>query len=338
MAQVPPAHDILHPARDVSGVLARRHNRCAVRRGERYRQERERKPAPASDRGPQSLADAAFAQASLDKTWIRCKIQFRGNNRSPPRMKSLFPPPDGFAAQCLPTGRQFIGQIMLVTTSATLLRAADRPNWMIGCYTRPWGKFDYRVAFDGIAEAGFKFVGIMTAKGGWLVTPDTPPEKVVMIRAEAKARGLSIVSLSGGAFMVKKSLPEGIARLKRLIDCAVICGSPGLLLGGTGDPELAEDYYLAIGASCDYAASKGVGLSLKPHGPANSTGQQCRLLIEKVGSESDGPAAAGWLPPRSRDGRSPGGRRCRAPRGGSKEGTPVRFRTPHAAGVAIARI
>ena len=203
-------------------------------------------------------------------------------------MKSLFPPPDGFAAQWLPTRRQFIGQVMLVTTSATLLRAADRPNWMIGCYTRPWGKFDYRVAFDGIAEAGFKFVGIMTAKGGWLVTPDTPPEKVAMIRAEAKSRGLSIVSLSGGAFMVKKSLPEGIDRLKRLIDCAVICGSPGLLLGGTGEPDLAGDYYLAIGECCDYAASKGVGLSLKPHGPANSTGLQCRLLIEKVGHKNFG--------------------------------------------------
>lgn len=203
-------------------------------------------------------------------------------------MVSIFKPTNGFAAQWMATRRQFIGQVMLATTSATVLRAADRPNWIIGCYTRPWGKFDFRVAFDGIADAGFKYVGIMTAKGGWLVTPDTPPEKVAMIRAEAKSRGLSIASLSGGAFMVRKSLPEGIARLKRLIDCAVICGSPGLLLGGTGDPALAEDYYLAIGECCDYAASKGVGLSLKPHGPANSTGQLCRLLIEKVGHKNLG--------------------------------------------------
>jgi sugar phosphate isomerase/epimerase len=186
------------------------------------------------------------------------------------------------------TRRQFIGQVLLATTSATLLRAADQPTWMIGCYTRPWGKFDYRVAFDGIAEAGFKFVGIMTAKGGWLVTADTPLENVALIRAEAKSRGLSIASLSGGAFMLKKSLPDGIARLKRLIDCAVICGSPGLLLGGTGNPELAKDYYLAIGECCDYAAGKGVGLSLKPHGPDNSTGEQCRLLIEKVGHKNLG--------------------------------------------------
>ena len=31
-------------------------------------------------------------------------------------------------------------------------KAADR--WQIGCYTRPWAKYDYRVALDAIAEAG----------------------------------------------------------------------------------------------------------------------------------------------------------------------------------------
>ena len=34
---------------------------------------------------------------------------------------------------------------------------------------------------------------------------------------------------------------------------------------------------------CNYAASKGVGLSVKPHGGQNATGPQCRKLIEKVG-------------------------------------------------------
>ena len=31
--------------------------------------------------------------------------------------------------------------------------------YRIGCYTRPWDKYDYRVALDAIAEAGFKYVG-----------------------------------------------------------------------------------------------------------------------------------------------------------------------------------
>ena len=33
---------------------------------------------------------------------------------------------------------------------------ADESPWQIGCYTRPWDAFDYRVALDGSAEAGFR--------------------------------------------------------------------------------------------------------------------------------------------------------------------------------------
>jgi len=41
--------------------------------------------------------------------------------------------------------------------------ATDDP-WLIGCYTRPWDQYDYRVALDAIAEAGFKYAGLMTTK------------------------------------------------------------------------------------------------------------------------------------------------------------------------------
>ena len=55
--------------------------------------------------------------------------------------------------------------------------AAGAPAYQIGCYTRPWDQFEYRVALDGIAEAGFKHAGIMTAKGkSWVViTVDSTP-------------------------------------------------------------------------------------------------------------------------------------------------------------------
>ena len=46
--------------------------------------------------------------------------------------------------------------------------AAETP-YQIGCYTRPWDQFDYRTALDGIAEAGFKYAGLMTAKGKWTI-------------------------------------------------------------------------------------------------------------------------------------------------------------------------
>jgi sugar phosphate isomerase/epimerase len=41
-----------------------------------------------------------------------------------------------------------------------------------------------------------------------------------------------------------------------------------------------------VAECCDYAASKGVGLSVKPHGGQNATGPQCRRIIEQVGHKN----------------------------------------------------
>ena len=184
------------------------------------------------------------------------------------------------------TRRHFIGKIMVATTGVTLISAAKTPRWQIGCYTRPWAEHDYRVAFDGIAQAGFMYAGLMTCKSGTVISKDTTPEQAAAIGEEAKSRGLKIASVYGGNFDVSKSVTEGIAGLKSLIDSTVISGSPNLLLAGIAEPDLVENYYKVVAECCDYAADKGVGISVKPHGPLNSTGRECRPLIEKVGHKN----------------------------------------------------
>jgi len=166
--------------------------------------------------------------------------------------------------------------------------AADSPAYQLGCYTRPWDQFEYRVALDGIAEAGFKHAGLMTAKGkSWiLITVDSTLEEVAAIAEEVKQRGLKTLSIYGGDFPVVKSVEAGVAGLKKLIDHCVVCACPNLLLGGTTDEKLLQPYYKVVAECCDYAASKGVGLSVKPHGGQNATGPQCRKLIEQVGHRS----------------------------------------------------
>jgi len=184
------------------------------------------------------------------------------------------------------TRRHFVGKILLATTGVTLISAAKTPRWQIGCYTRPWAQFDYLTAFDGIAGAGFRYAGLMTSKTGNVITKDTTLEQAASVYEEAKSRGLRIASLYGGNFDVRKSVTEGIAGLKRLIDCSAICGCPNLLLAGIADQKLVENYYKVVAECCDYAASNGVGISVKPHGPLNSTGRECRPLIEKVGHKN----------------------------------------------------
>ncbi len=162
---------------------------------------------------------------------------------------------------------------------------ARRRAWQIGCYTRPWDQFEYRVALDGIAEAGFQFAGIMTAKGkSWLIiTVETPIEEAAKVGEEIKKRGLKALSLYAGEFPVAKSLDAGIQGLKRLVDLCVACGAPNLMLAGTAEETLYAPYYQAVAECCAYAAAKGIGLSLKPHGGTNATGPQCRKAIERVG-------------------------------------------------------
>jgi sugar phosphate isomerase/epimerase len=182
--------------------------------------------------------------------------------------------------------RDFVGKIILGTTGITILSSARAPRWQIGCYTRPWAQYDYRVAFDGIAEAGFKFAGLMTSKSGYVITKDTPPEQAAAVFEEAKSRSLRIASIYGSNFDVRKSVDEGIAGFKKLIDNTAICGCPNLLLGGIADPKLVDNYYKVVAECCDYAAGKRVGITVKPHGPLNSTGRECRPLIEKVGKKN----------------------------------------------------
>jgi len=184
------------------------------------------------------------------------------------------------------TRRQFIGALMTATASVALTRSfAAKPatsRWQIGCYTRPWGQHDYRVALDAIAAAGFKYAGLMTtnSKNKLIISATTTPEEAAAIGGEVKQRGMKVISVWGGGF---KQTEE----LKRLIDNCVACGCPHLLLGGTNEKQ-AEAYYKIVAECCDYAASKKVGLSVKPHGGTNANSAQCREIIKKVGHKSFG--------------------------------------------------
>ena len=130
--------------------------------------------------------------------------------------------------------RQFIGSIMLVSTTSTLsgvlLSACNTFSktspWLIGCYTRAWGSRNYLIALDGMVEAGYKYVGLSTHDKGRVIDRDTAPDIAFQVGEEIKKRGLKLVALSGGTFDSNAPVSEGIEQLKRLIDNAERCGAP----------------------------------------------------------------------------------------------------------------
>jgi len=180
----------------------------------------------------------------------------------------------------------FAASYALQSPAATAAATGER--WQIGCYTRPWAKYDYREALDAIAEAGFKYAGLMTTntKTGLVISVDTTLEEAEQVGREAKKRGLKIPSLYGGDIPVAKSIEAGIEGLRKLIDNCKACGVGNLMMGGVGNEKLYDVYYKAIAECCDYAAEKGIGISVKPHGGLNATGPQCRKTIEMVNHEN----------------------------------------------------
>ena len=168
--------------------------------------------------------------------------------------------------------------------------ASEKAGYQVGIYTRPWDQFDYRTALDAIAEAGFKQAGLMTTKGKTrlVITAQSTPEEAQKVAEELKKRGLSVPSVYGGGIPVGKSLQAGIEGMRRLVDNCAIVGARSILMGGTGNKKLFEAYYQAIAACCDYAAEKGMTVTVKPHGGLNATGPQCRKTVEMVGHKSFG--------------------------------------------------
>ncbi len=176
--------------------------------------------------------------------------------------------------------RQFLGSALVATAGAVLSRAGEPARWQIGCYTRPWAQYDYHVAFDGIAAAGFKYVGLMTtkSKSNLIISLATTPEEAAAIGREAKQRGLKIISMWADEF-------ANADELKRIIRNSAACGCPSLLLGGT-DEQHADAYYKIVAECCDYAGTKGVVLTLKPHAGSNPNGALCHQTIDRIGKKN----------------------------------------------------
>ena len=157
-------------------------------------------------------------------------------------------------------------------------------TWQVGCYTRPWSRFEYQHAFDAIARAGYRYVGLMTTrrKSRLVITAADSVEYCLQVGRAAKQRGLNVVSVYGGGLPLGRGRKGCAESLRRLIDNCAAAGSPSLLLGGVGRREHLDPYYGAIADCCDYAAEQKVELALKPHGGLNATGPQCKKLIERV--------------------------------------------------------
>lgn len=187
------------------------------------------------------------------------------------------------------TRRRFLEGSLAVGVAACKLpklaaAAAPSTGWQIGCRTRPWAGYEYRVALDAIAQAGFKYIGFGGAKSktGWVVGADTPIDEARRIGEETRNRGLEIPLLYGGDFRGH----EGPARLRRIIDNCAACGAWSVVIAEAGNQQTWEGYCRTLAECCGYAAEKQITLQLKSHGGLLADSPLCRKVIERVGHKN----------------------------------------------------
>jgi len=134
------------------------------------------------------------------------------------------------------TRREFLGRTAAIGAAAVAstqlgpnpATAAPDGGYQVGIYTRPWDKFDYRVALDAIVEAGFKQAGLMTTKSETrlVISGKSTDKEVQQVDEELKKRGLSVPSIYAGGIPVAKSLEAGIEGMRRIVDNCAAIGAP----------------------------------------------------------------------------------------------------------------
>jgi len=156
-------------------------------------------------------------------------------------------------------------------------------GWQIGCWTRPWAKYDYRVAMDAVAEAGYKYIALTGAKTKTrrVIASATTLEEAEKVGVEARKRGLQIPCAFGGHPQTN-TLQEGIDNLRKMIDNCAVAGAWSVIISSLGNQQSYDRHCKVVTECCDYAAEKQVALVLKPHGGMCGTGPLCRKAIKRI--------------------------------------------------------
>jgi sugar phosphate isomerase/epimerase len=140
---------------------------------------------------------------------------------------------------------------------------------------------------DAVAEVGCKYIGLMThkRKTRCVLTAQSTLDDAAKVKEEAKQRGLAIPSIYFGGFDMT-SRDKAVAELRHFIDLAAAAEAGSILLCGPDSPEQFDLYHSSVADCCDYALTKKVAVTIKPHGPPVGNSAELRNTVEKVGRKN----------------------------------------------------
>ena len=182
------------------------------------------------------------------------------------------------------TRRQFLDTA--IVAAATLpfaaLGASKASSWPIGCFNRPWTKWSYDDALDGIKAAGYAWTGLLTTtKNDPFTGAGATPEYLAELKKKIAARGLK-ANMTALRLKTAAPLAEAIADTRQQIANAHALGLTFALTFGVDRPEHYAQFYKLMADAAAYGQERGIQLCMKPHGGGSGASEEILRCIKEV--------------------------------------------------------
>jgi sugar phosphate isomerase/epimerase len=180
--------------------------------------------------------------------------------------------------------RAGVAAASLVAGSLEKASAAASPRaWPIGCFNRAWTNWSYDEALDGIAAAGYKLTGLLSAHRGEAFTSSSAtPEYLASLKKRIAQRGL-VVNMTAIRFRADGELSDNLKDLRQQIENAARLDLKFMLTFGVDRPSQYENFYRLMTDAAAEAEKHSIHIVLKPHGGGSGASEEILRCLRQVG-------------------------------------------------------
>ena len=172
----------------------------------------------------------------------------------------------------------------IIAGSRSVLAAANQGlSWPIGCFNRPWSKWDYDTALDGMKAAGYKITGLLSqSREEPMIGTHATPEYLRKLKERIAARGLKA---NMGAMRSRHNIPvdESKRQVRAQLENCKTLGLEFALTFGVDKREEYESFYEVMADAAAFAEARGIKLVMKPHGGASGASEEILRAIDRIG-------------------------------------------------------
>jgi sugar phosphate isomerase/epimerase len=170
----------------------------------------------------------------------------------------------------------------LTLSHAEAARKAKGVHWPVGCFNRPWTKWDLDTTLKGIHDAGYKITGLLSrTREEPFIGSEATPEYLEGLKKKIAAHGLTA---NMGALHTRHDIPldDSIRDVQKQIENGHALSLQYLMSFGVDKPEHYDHYYRVMAAAAEYAKKHGLKLVVKPHGGGSGASDDLLRCLEKV--------------------------------------------------------